>query len=59
MLEPAESLSNHSSIMVARVICKVEQGTLPVRVINVTNSALTLKGRVKVGMLHTDIEVGS
>lgn len=59
MLEPAESVSNHCSIMVARVICKVEQGTLLVQIINVTDDALTLKGGVKVGMLHIGIEVGS
>lgn len=39
MLEPAESVSNHCNVMVARVVCKVEQGTLPVRVLNVTNDA--------------------
>ena len=59
MLEPAESVSNHCNVMVARVVCKVEQGTLLVRVINVTDDALTLKEGVKLGTLYTDIEVGS
>ena len=58
MFEPADSVSEHCNVMVARVVCKVEQGSLPVRVINVTDDALTLKGGVKVGTLHTDIEVG-
>lgn len=59
MLEPAGSVSNHCNVIVAQVVCKMEQGTLLVRVINVTDDALTLKEGVKVGMWHTDIEVGS
>lgn len=40
------------------MVCKVEQGLLPVRVINMTNDALTLKSGMNVGTLFTDIEVG-
>ena len=52
-------VSNHCNVKEAQVVCKMEQGTLPVRVINVPDDALTLKEGVKVGMWHTDIEVGS
>lgn len=58
MLEPSSSLPKHCDVLVARVVCRVEQGLLPVRVINVTNDALTLKSGMKVGTLFTDIEVG-
>ncbi len=54
MLEPAESVSSHCNVMVAWVVCKVDQGPLPVWIISATNDTLTLKGGVKVGMLHTD-----
>ena len=43
MLEPSASLSNHCDIMVARVVCRVKQGALPVRVINVTGDEFILK----------------
>lgn len=58
MLEPAESVSSHCDVMVARVVCKVEQGALPVRVISVTDDTLTLKAEMRGGTLHTDKEVG-
>lgn len=57
MLEPSSVLSKHCDLLVARVVCRVEKGALPVRVINVTNDALTLKKGMKVGTLFTDIEV--
>lgn len=57
MLEPTSALSKHCDLLVARVVCKVEKGTLPVRVINVTSDALPLKKGMKVGTLFTDIEV--
>ena len=57
MLEPLPALSKHCDLLVARVVCKVEKGTLPIRVINVTNDALTLKKGMKVGTLFTDIEI--
>lgn len=57
MLEPSTSLSKHCDLLVARVVCRVQQGRLPIRVINVTNDGLTLKSGMKVGMLFTDIEV--
>lgn len=53
-LEPTESVSNHCNDIVAQVVCKVEEGILLVRLIIVT-----LKGGVKMVMMHTDIEVGS
>lgn len=40
LLEPVESVSNKCNIMVARVVCRVEQGFLPVRVINVTDTSV-------------------
>lgn len=43
MLEPSSALSKHCDLLVAWVVCKVKKGTLPIRVINVTNDALTLK----------------
>lgn len=58
MLEPSDTLSNQCDVMIARVVCRVERGILPVRVINVTKDALTLKGGMRLGTLHTDIEVG-
>lgn len=59
MLEPSDSVADHCNVMVARVVCRTDQGSVPVRVINVTNEALTLKGGVKLGLLHTDIEVAN
>lgn len=58
MFEPLDSASNQCDIMIARVVCKVQQGILPVRVINVTEEALTLKEGMRVGTLHIDVEVG-
>ncbi|KAG7999835.1 hypothetical protein GBF38_001885 [Nibea albiflora] len=57
MLEPSSALSKHCDLLVARVVCKVKKGALPIRVINVTNEALTLKRGMKVGTLFTDIEI--
>lgn len=59
MLDPSPSISDHCDVMVARVVCKVEQITLPVRVINVTEEALTLREGMKVSTLYPDIEVSS
>ena len=56
-LEPSTSFPRHCDILVARVVCKVEQGLLPVPVINVNNESRTLKRGMKVGTLFTDIEV--
>ena len=57
MLEPSGSLSKHSAVFVARVICNVKQGLVPVRVINVTEDPLPLRQGMKVGTLFTDITV--
>lgn len=59
MLEPSLSLSQHCDVLVARVMCRVDQGVLPVRVINVTDEPLTLRQGMKVGTLFTDVEVES
>lgn len=40
------------------MVCRVEQGLLPVCVINVTNFVLTLMSDMTVGTLFTNIEVG-
>lgn len=58
MLEPSSSLSNHCNVLVARVVCQVDQGVVPIRVINVTDEELILREGMKVGTLYTDIEVG-
>ena len=52
-------MTDHCNVMVARVVCRTNQGSVPVRVINVTNEALTLKEEMKLGLLHTDIEVAN
>ena len=57
LLEPSTGISKHSEILVARVVCRVQQGLLPVRVINVTTDNLPLKSGMKLGTLFTDIEV--
>ncbi|XP_020557415.2 retroviral-like aspartic protease 1 [Oryzias latipes] len=57
MLEPSDSLAKHCDLLVARVVCRVEQGTLPICVINVTSDPLILKSGMKVGTLHTDIAI--
>ncbi|XP_039509629.1 uncharacterized protein LOC120464304 [Pimephales promelas] len=49
MLEPSSSLYNHCDLLVARVVCRVEQGILPIRVINVTDDTHILKRGMKVG----------
>ena len=56
-LEPAPSLSKQCDILVARVVCRVANGAVPVRVINVTDEPLPLKQGMRVGTLYTDIEV--
>lgn len=57
MLEPSDSLSKHCAVLVARVVCNVNQGVVPIRVINVTEDPLTLRRGMKVGTLFTDITV--
>lgn len=57
MLEPSPSISKHCDLLVARVVCRVQQGMMPIRVINVTNDSLMLKSGMKVGTLFTDVEV--
>lgn len=57
MMEPLASLSKHCDVFVARVICNVNQGRVPVRVINVTEDPLILKQGMKIGTLFTDITV--
>uniref|UniRef100_A0A1A8PU43 Retrotransposon gag domain-containing protein n=1 Tax=Nothobranchius rachovii TaxID=451742 RepID=A0A1A8PU43_9TELE len=57
LLEPSDHLSKRCDLLVARVICKVDQGQLPVRVINVSDDPLMLKGGMRVGTLFTDVEV--
>lgn len=58
MLEPLDTVSTQWDVMIARVVCKVESGRLPIRVINVSKDSLTLRKGMRVGLLHTDIEVG-
>lgn len=58
MLEPGSSLSRHCDVLVARVVCSVTAGVMPVRVINVTEEAHTLRDGMKIGVLSTNIEVG-
>ncbi|KAG1941111.1 interleukin-1 receptor accessory protein-like 1-A [Pimephales promelas] len=57
MLEPSSSLYNHCDLLVARVVCRVEQGILPIRVINVTDDTHILKRGMKVGKLFFDVVV--
>lgn len=57
MLEPSVSLSNHCEVMVAYVVCRVKQGALPIRVINVTGDELMLKTGMKIATFHTGIEI--
>ena len=59
MFEPSDSVTDHCNVMVARIVCRTNQGSVPVWVINVTNEALTLKEGMKVGLLHTDTEVAN
>lgn len=47
----------HCDILVARVVCKVEQGLLPIRVINVTEDTRIIKRGMKVGTLYYDVVV--
>lgn len=58
MLEPGSSLPRHCDVLVARVVCSVTGGVMPVRVINVTEEAHTLRDGMKIGVLSTNIEVG-
>lgn len=57
MLEPSVHVPLQNSVLVARVLCKVEQGVLPVRVINVSEDTLTLRRGMKIGTLLTDVTV--
>lgn len=57
MLEPSASLGTHCDLLVARIVYRVEQGLLPVRVINVTDDAHILKLGMKVGTLFCDAVV--
>uniref|UniRef100_A0A8C6LYF6 Peptidase A2 domain-containing protein n=1 Tax=Nothobranchius furzeri TaxID=105023 RepID=A0A8C6LYF6_NOTFU len=57
LLEPSDHLSKRCDLLVERVICKVDQGQLPVRVMNVSDDPLILKGGMRVGTLFTDVEV--
>lgn len=50
MLEPSSALSKHCGLLVARVVCRVEKGALPVRVINITNDVLTLRKGMKIDL---------
>lgn len=59
MLEPIDAVSTQWDVMIARVVCRVESGRLPIRVINVGKDPLTLRKGMRVGTLHTDIEVGN
>ena len=58
MLEPSSSLAKHCDVLVARVVCQVDKGVMPVRVINVTETELMLKQGTKIGTLFTDVTVG-
>lgn len=47
------SLSDHCSVLLARVVCQLEQDVVLVRVISVTDEQLILKGVLKVRTLYT------
>ncbi|KAL0148636.1 hypothetical protein M9458_056076, partial [Cirrhinus mrigala] len=56
MLEPGTLTKGDA--LVARIVFKVDNGKLPVRVINVAEDPLTLKQGMTLGTLVTDVEVG-
>lgn len=56
MLEPATNVA--ADILIARALCRVEKGMLPLRVLNVTEGELTLRKGMTVGALHVDVVVG-
>lgn len=56
MLEPLTGLA--ADVLVARTLCRVDQGVLPLRVLNVTEDQLMLRKGTTVGTLHTDVVVG-
>ena len=57
MVEPLAPLFKHRSVFVARVVCNVNRGVVPVRVINVTEDPLILKQGMRIGTLDTNITV--
>lgn len=56
MLEPSDRLV--TEVLVARVLCRVEKGMLPLRVINVTSEELILRKGMTIGTLCTDVQIG-
>lgn len=58
MLEPSPSFSQQCNMLVARVVCHIESGVMPVHIINVTEDTHTLRQGMKIGTVFTDIEVG-
>lgn len=58
MLEPFSIMLPTCDVMVARVVCKVDEGVVPVRVINVSEDNCVLKQNMKIGTFFSDIEVG-
>ncbi|KAJ8016328.1 hypothetical protein DPEC_G00006050 [Dallia pectoralis] len=59
MLEPSTALPEHCDVLVARVACTVNQGLMPVRVLNVTDEACILKKGMSIGKLFTDVVIDS
>lgn len=56
MLEPSDRLV--PEVLVARVLCRVEKGVLPLRVINVTSEELILRKGMTIGTFCTDVRTG-
>lgn len=59
MLEPSSSLLNHCDVKVAHVVCTIDQGVMPVRVINMTDENKILKRGMEIATLFTEVEVDS
>lgn len=57
MLEPMSIMLPNCEVLVARVVCKVEEGVVPVRVINVSEDNCLLKQNMKIGTFYPDVEV--
>lgn len=57
MLEALSIMLPTCDVLVAQVVCKVEGGVVPVRVINVTENNCVLKQNMKVGTFFWDVEV--
>lgn len=58
MVEPFSLMLPSCDVLVARVVCKVEEGVVPVRVVNVSDDHCVLKQNMKIGTFFPDVEVG-